>query len=676
MCQYKKVIAHIAAMLGIAMVCSYVNSEEIAPFRLTGAEGEVYARFVNDVYRDLSDGEEYSRREGKAFEAGLDVTLHSYIYHPNLFRLDFGGGPVTIRHTYDAEYVSQPDPIHQTDQDEYLNFHSKAFLLEKKPYPTILYYDRYYTTSPYAVQDRMILRNERYGFNFKLLRPLIPALVDIDFSRYNIDGQNLLRITDETTDRSAIKVAGDLGPNGDGSLSYSVTTSKSGSRSTSYDLDENNKDYLLKREVRLWDGRTEHLFGDDDWIRLTNSLIYKEQDKLPELEELRYTPYLHLTHSKNLKSFYRYSYLNRTVEGIDTIAHALDGGMSHLSFNEALETDVDLHFDRYDSEGIRQKYYDGEVNLSYLQPYDGFNIRYIGGWGADYTDRETDDVFVKVRAESHIVEDEFDTFDLENRNVVENTVVIIDENGKPYDEGIDYRLKTVADVTTVEWIGDVPLDGAGNPLTLLVSYTYNSGGTASFTSFRQLYGIELTQGNILRLYARYRDIKRDLRSGDPFIPLNSQDTTTLGIQVDYPLANSWTLGGRAEHENHEAEVGSYRRNSSGVYLQIPKLVKGNLRLFADWLKVDNLESVEDVDLFRYGLRYQSRLWNRTTLTADYMDEDDTGGTKDKQRTRAKIRLGWSYRQLTFSAEARYNENMLGVSENKRSSIDLILSRRF
>jgi hypothetical protein len=150
----------------------------------------------------------------------------------------------------------------------------------------------------------------------------------------------------------------------------------------------------------------------------------------------------------------------------------------------------------------------------------------------------------------------------------------------------------------------------------------------------------------------------------------------LGAKVDYPLANSWTLGGIAEHESHDAEVGSYRRNSTGVYLQIPKIVKGNLRLFADWLKVDNLESVEDVDLFRYGLRYQSRIWYRTTLTAEYMDEDDTGGTKEKQRTRAKVRLGWSYRQLTFSAEARYNENKLGVSENKRSSIDLILSRRF
>jgi len=646
------------------------DSEEIAPFRLTGVEGELYGRYVNDIYRDEYDGEEVNRREGKSFETGLDVTLHSYIYHPNFFRLDFGGGPVAIRHIYDSY------PIHESDQDEFLNFHSKAHILERKPYPLILYYDRYYSTSPYAVQDRMILRNEKYGLNFKLRHVLPPELIEFDVSRINIDGDNLLRITDETTDRASVKVSGDLGPNGDGTVSYTLTRNTSGSRSQTQDVVANQDDYYVTRDIRLLDARTEHLFGYNEWIRFTNSLIYKEQTQLPELEEFRYSPYLLLKHSKNLRSYYRYSYLNRTVEGIDTISHSWDNGLSHTGLNDRLETDVDLHFDTYDSQGISQDYYDGQVNLSYLQPYDEFKIRYFGGWGADYTDRVSDDVFVQVRAERHVVEEINDEFDLDNRNVVEDSIVIVDENGVLYDAGVDYEIVTVADVSRIRWLVDPPVDGAGSPIPLLVSYTYNSGGTASFTSLRQNYGVELTRGNYLRLYARYLDVSRDLRSGDPFIPLNSYDTTTVGAQVDHPLYDQMTVGGRAEHETHDADVGSYVRDSTGVYLQVPKIMKGNVRLYSDWLKVDNIGSEEDVDLFRYGLRYQSRLWYRTTLTADYMNEEDTGGTKYKNRTRAKIRLGWSYRQLTFSAEARYDENQLGESENKRSSIDLILSRRF
>ena len=115
----------------------------------------------------------------------------------------------------------------------------------------------------------------------------------------------------------------------------------------------------------------------------------------------------------------------------------------------------------------------------------------------------------------------------------------------------------------------------------------------------------------MRLYASYKKTDRDLESGDSTIPLNSEETKTLGMNVEYPLINSWLVGGNAEHERHEATVGPYRRNSAGVYLQIPKILKSTLRLFADKSMVDHLRSVEDVDLTRYGMRYHSRPWNRT-----------------------------------------------------------------
>ncbi|MGD8590196.1 MAG: hypothetical protein PVG22_15330 [Chromatiales bacterium] len=664
------IIGFVAAMILAVIFCDYAVSEEVSPFRVTDVDGEIYVHYLNDIYRDKSYGEESSRREGKVLETGIDVTLFSYIYHPNFFRLNFGGGPVSFRHIYDSNLV------HENYQDEYLNFHSKAYLLEKKAYPTILYYDRYYSTTPYAVQDQMILRNERYGVNFKLRRPLTPALVDIDVSRVNIDGENLMRITDETTDRAAINISGDLGSNGDGSINYSVLQNISGSRSQTLDSQEVQENFPITQEIRLLDIGTEHLFGQDEWIRLTNSLIYKEQDQRPELEELRFTPYLYLTHSEKLTSHYRYSYLNRTIEGINLLAYELDGGMSQLSFDDRLETDVDLRFDRYESLGIKQKYYNGEVNLSYLQPYDRFNLRYYGGWGIDHTNQESDGANVQVRGEPHQVEQVFESFDLDQRNVIEGTVVIEDDRGNLYTEGTDYQLNTVGDVTSVEWIGEVPVDPAGNPLTLLVSYEYNSGGTFAYSTYRQLYGIELLGGNIYRLYARYHDLNRDLKSGEPFIPLNSQDITTFGFQVDYPMANQWLVGGRAEHQINDADVGSYRSSSAGAYLQLPRIIKGNLRLYTDWLYVDNLDTVQDVDLIRYGFRYQSRLWNRTTLTADLLDENDTGGVNDKHRTAAKILFGWTYRQLTFTAEARYNANKLGNSETKHSSIDFLLTRRF
>ncbi len=73
------------------------------------------------------------------------------------------------------------------------------------------------------------------------------------------------------------------------------------------------------------------------------------------------------------------------------------------------------------------------------------------------------------------------------------------------------------------------------PIEVVVDYSYESGGTAEFTSFRQLYRIDLTRGKHLRLFAKYRSIDRKLESGNPTIPLNSQDTKTVGLKCGLPL---------------------------------------------------------------------------------------------------------------------------------------------
>ncbi len=639
------------------MLPDLANSEEIAPFRITGVDGEVYLRYFSDEYRSRNEGSSTSWREGTTTEEGLDFTIHSYIYHPNFFRLDFGGGPVFVQHEFDS------DTEDNSDQDEYLNFHAKAHILERKPYPLILYYDRYSSTTPYAVQDRVLLTRENYGLNFRLKRPVIPALVTFDLNRTKTDGRSDQRITDEITDRASVKVSSDLGPNGDGRISYTRTRTQSASGSTSIEITETS------RKTDLIDAWTNHLFGDREQVRFINSMTYKEQDNLPELDEFRYSPRLFVTHSDDLKSTYRYSYLNRTVGQNNTISHAIDSTLNHQSFQDRLDTTVDLHADRFDTEGLQQDYYRGGIDLSYLQPYDGFRIRYSGGWSYDYTDRVGDDV--SVIAETHAVSSTT-LFALDNTNVIESTIVVRNISGtQTFIEGIHYELIAVGDETKIRWIdlNDIPVE-------VDVDYFYESGGNASFTSFRQRYRVDLTRGQYLKLFAKYRSINRNLESGDPTIPLNSSETATAGINVDYPLRNNMTLGGKAEHETHDADIGSYRKNSAGAYVQFSKVLKGNVRIFGDRVLVDNLESQEDLDLTRYGLRYRSRPWHRTTLSAGYAEETDTGGTRDRANTRASVRLSWAYRQLDLSAEARYDKNELDETERTRRSINLLLTRSF
>ena len=640
---------------------------------MTGIDGEVYLQYLTDEYVNKNNGTVTTRREGTTTQESLDLTVHSYIYHPNFFRLDFGGGPAFVQHEYDSNTVDY------SDDDEYFNFHARANILEKKPYPLMLYYDRHTSTTPYAVQDRMLLESENYGLNFKLRKPLSPALVIFDLSHYGVEGKNTQRITDEQTDRASVRVSGDLGPNGDGTISYSRTKTVSKSGSVTGVIPE------TERVTNLLDARTEHLFGYEDWIRFTNNFTYKRQDNLPDLEEFRYSPGLHLTHSEQLRSFYRLSYMERTNyldrdgtdSKIDTTSKSFDTGLSHLSFDDRLETDVNLHWDEYQTEGLNQNYYLAGLNLSYLQPYDGFNVRYTGGWSYDYTDRVGDDV--SVIAEIHTLNLTTTTFELDNLNVVSSSIIIKNDQGVPYINGIDYQIVIIGETTEIRWLSVLDPDDPTDPdqnMTVFVDYIYQAGGTAAFSGIRQLYRIDLTRGKYLRLFAKYQSLDRELESGNPTIPLNSKETTTVGVDVDYPLLNEWMVGGNAEHQRHDADVGSYRRDSAGVYLQIPKLLKGNLRLFADKILVDNLESPEDVDLTRYGMRYYSRPWYRTTLTADLVDETDTGGTRERANTRAAVRLNWNYRQLNLAAEGRYYIDEIGTTERERSSINLILTRSF
>jgi hypothetical protein len=676
-CKFKKNTILVVACLTAVMLSEHAYSEEIAPFRITGVDGEVYGRYFTDDYRSKTNGVETSSREGTTTEEGLDFTVHSYLYHPNLFRLDFGGGPVFVQHDYKSNIEDN------SDDDEYVNLHARAHILEKKPYPLMLYYDKHTSTTPYAVQDRMLLKSENYGLNFRLQKPLLPALVVFDLSHFEVDGKNLQRVTDETTDRASVRASSDLGANGDGTIGYSWTQNKSKSGA----LAEDNTDSITetKRTTHLLDARTEHLFGLDEWIRFRNNFTYKKQTNLPDLKEYRYSPSLYLTHSKSLNSYYRLNFLDRTnyldLEGeeieIDTTSRAFDTGLTHLSIDDRLETDVNLHWDKYKTEGLDQTYYLAGVNLSYLQPYAGFDVRYTGGWSYDYTDRVGDDV--SVIAETHTININTISFDLDNFNVIESSIVVKNSNGIPYINGIDYEVITIGEITKIRWIGDFdPTDPNDADLStdVFVDYIYASGGTAAFSGFRQLYRIDLMRGKYLRLFAKYQSLDRNLESGDPTIPLNSKETKTVGMRVDYPLVNDWTLGGNAEHQRHDADVGSYRSNTGGVYLQIPKVLKGNIRLFADRLLVDNLESQEDVDLIRYGVRYNSRPWFRTTLSADLVDENDTGGTRERSNTRASVRLNWAYRQLNLSSEYRYFTDQLGESDRKRSSFNLILTRSF
>jgi hypothetical protein len=651
-------------MCAIVLAFSQHNAKgaEIAPFRITGIETELAFGYFFDEYDTSYAGSTTTGRNGTTYQEQLDVLIHSYFYHPNFLRFDFGGGPVFLQNQFESDLIS-----HST-QEQFFNLHAKANFLEKKDYPLTLYYDRNYSASPPAVQDRMLLKRTRYGLDFSLRNPLdyVP-IVNVNMSSYQSEGGNVQRTVNDASDQISLTINTDMGAYGSGAIGYYwlQETSDSGSR-------------LLpitptKRTTNTLDIQTEHIFGEAREIVVNNYFLYRDQDQLPSQEELWYKPSLNWRHSDNLTSYYRYSYRDRTIEDVDSTLNAGFLGMGYTALEKRLQINLDGELANYTTEGYSQDYVKGSAGAGYQQDFEYFSVHYSAGLTLDRTDRKADVNETPIFAERHILSGTTPV-SLNRKYVIAGSIIVRNlASTQTYIEGFDYRLIITGDTTQLQRI---PTGNISDGEEVQVDYSYETGGSALFTGVDQFYRIDLYKEQYVKLYAHFQDINRTLVSGNPTLPLNSSRDIKVGFTFDIPFWSTWMVGGKGEMEDYTDEVIPYQGTQYSVYLQMPTPLRGNIRFFADREQVDKDGTPEDIDLTRMGLRYNASPWRGATLTADVIDEEDVGGTKVRTNSSASVRLDWVIRQLTITADARYDKSSIDESERERTKFNIWISRRF
>jgi hypothetical protein len=342
-------------------------------------------------------------------------------------------------------------------------------------------------------------------------------------------------------------------------------------------------------------------------------------------------------------------------------------GFSHSALDQRLQTEADLHGNTNETDGLRQDSYGVRLALGYRQPLtDWLRLGLRSGWTWDRFDREADTEAIEVIDERLLLSDAVPV-SLAQPNVRSGSITVSNAQGTQiYAEELDYRVILVSDVTQIQRL---PTGNIEDGEEVRVDYAYLTGGTASYTSIGQIYRGDLTLYERLRLYAQYRETNPSLVSGEPTLPLSSLQATLVGAKLDLPFWDGYSAGGRVEHEDFDAEVGPYVRDTVDVYFQMPVVWNGRLRLFASQTKTDRLDSPEDLNLKRYGLRYSARPWRRTDLTAEVTKERDEGGTSPRENTRASLRLSWAYRKLRFTLDGYYNSTQLGGSDTDRARIE-------
>ena len=136
------------------------------------------------------------------------------------------------------------------------------------------------------------------------------------------------------------------------------------------------------------------------------------------------------------------------------------------------------------------------------------------------------------------------------------------------------------------------------------------------------------------------------------------------------------LGGEANYEDQEEDISPFTRKLVKAHVEAALPRSSRLRVMGRREFVDNENSPEDVDVSQVIVRFSSRPWLRTTITADGDYEKDTGGTLNRRRRALTLGLVWRYRRLQFSVRAEHINNKQGQVTQKNNKVRAQLIRRF
>lgn len=642
-------------------------ADEFTAFKITDIEGYVGLNYRYDGELTQQTPGSETKETRSVFEEEINVLTHGYLYHPNLLKVDLGA---TIQF-----YQEDLDTVNgSTEHDDILNgYNARLMFLDKKPYPLTLYYDKSHPTVALNVTDVFIQENEKYGMNFSVRQPVSPVTFDFESYKQQVKGNSFTQVTNDKNDYQSVRATSNFDNGGHAQLSYSNNQQQSMSGSKDVPIEPFN----LTTETT--DLNSSFVFGmqrEIDFNLIATQTILK-QDR--DSDEIRVSPYVTWQHSNNFNSFYSYSFVDReqvnsaTQDRIKSQDRSGSAGLRY-QWDENLYANAKMHFNDNKTTGLELNNYGASASVTYKHQLDFGVLQFNVGLNHDEYDRDASGL-VEVLEEEHIVTSASTLqFTLANDYVDEGSIIVTDEFNVPLDILVDYTVVTIGKETRITLSAPVAY-----PYTVFVTYNYDPGGDARYNSIGQSYQTSLELYKHFTIYLHYRDQQQNLKSGDAATAqLSPSDTTSYGFRVDYPLPTDMeiTLGGELLNEKHNEDISSYQRNAADLFMQMALPLSTDLYLSMQRQTVDNLFSVEDVDLTRYVLRLNTRPAHRFTLSLQFSDEKDIGGSLPRYNRNTILTGQWRIRKLLVELAARKINDSQGASKHERSIINLTMRREF
>ncbi len=664
------------------------QQQEIAPFRLTAVEGFLALRYLDDVQRTGAPGTAKYRDSLTIMEEELFILTRSYVYHPAFLNVDFGVGPLFV------QTKAQSGDLSNRDRNTLYNLTTSLNFLDAKAYPFRLYYDHLNPTVTTSVAQSFVTETNRIGANFSLRQPLSPVLVNLDVYQLTTQGEGITDRIDETIQQETLRMSHAIGRDGynDFSLSRTEQDSRSGSTTLPIVPTRNRTDTAtLDTRLRLGAARqgslTSYLSTSQQTIDTQDTDSVSGPipgERLYDRKDVRWTPDLRWDHNAALQSFYRYNYYDAAEQNRDTTNHGMNVGLNYRP-DENVTATAEARGQHNRTTGLTEDARGASATLRYRIPLDeqtalDFNV----GLAYDYRDRESPTDRVDISNES-VQFVGLAPVTLSQDFIDINTIRVFNQartqeycrlTPVPQPAGCttaDYEVIVIGSKTQlVRIVGGAIADGQ----FVVVDYTFQAGGTVAYTVLGQTYRATLFFLRYFQAFARYYDVQNDIVSGTPTLPLNDITNTWYGVRADYPFYFGWMVGGEANLEYQREDISPYDRQYYDAYVQMMLPLASSLRLSARRTLIDYLNSSEDVDARGYSAFWRARPWSRTTLTVEYIFDEDRGGSIPREYQTSVLGFEWRYRQFGLRAEARYTLESQAESERDRTVLRFIAQRNF
>jgi len=651
------------------------RAQEITPFRLTGVEGYATMRYLRDTFvteQPAAGGAAGSRSRQSQGDMREEVFImtHSYAYHPNLVSMDIGGGPILQRGTFTT------DAGDTGSQGMLYNLTGRATILRDKPYRGSLFYEHLNPTLSIAPGQVLTQENNRYGFDFSLLAPVTPVPLHLDASRSHFRGSGADRIIDDQIDRFDLRASRSYGTFGSTQLQYQVTRQESMSGSPNAPIQattSNGQGLNLDSRFQFGSARQYDLLN---LVTINTQNYTLTQGALPERKDVRVLLDLRGRHSDKLHTFGFYNYSGSNQGDLASTHNSMTAGMSYWP-NKELATTLSLRADDNQTRQFAATSRGIDGSARYQRPL-------LAGVGqASYAFRYDQRGQQATANQTSVIGEPITLTGTTSSTLAHQRVtagsVLVSNTGRTqtFVEDRDYTLTVVGLDTRVQrLIGGNIVDGQD----VLVDYSYDVGGTYSYTQADQTLNVNWGYRNYVNVYFRRFDAAPHLTSGAPLFPLNTVRSNLYGARADFPfkLGFELTIGGGFERENRSETIAPYRRTANDLYLQTedPVFRTGNIRISTRHTKVDYENSVQNVNLTGYDFRYWSRLWFGLEVSADASYELDTGSPVPRRRIADSLKAKWRYRKASLTMDFGRTRESQGEFERTRTLAQILARRDF